>query len=368
MRDITARFWRVLEEVFAGALDVRVLAGVGVVVLTFLLGPFLAKLFERFWVGWELASLAATFFYCCFMFFEWFFGGSKLDDVLYGWANGISIFFALGGLGFIALAALFAWATPEGMGIFAQALVSGSGNPDNLVAWGSWMRAVVNPLLERKWLLWHGATLVLGTVCFLMVNLFIVFASRRERRDTVEVVDRRREALTAILFSDLPTLVAFSVLTVFFWRISDHGARYREFEAFLGGAVTFQLLAANVGFAGGQLRTVVVERGRRRENGNLVAEATTLEYRRVTMPLCGFNEVMLKGLTLFAQGLYEQLLKRMRSEGVTIEQALEREIHEMNVFLPALDAEYERLRQTMDVDEAMRALVKWTREVAVGSQ
>lgn len=78
------------------------------------------------------------------------------------------------------------------------------------------------------------------------------------------------------------------------------------------------------------------------------------------MPLCGFNDQMLKGLTLFAQGLYKSAVKRAAEEDVNVEEAMEREIHEMNVFLAALDEHYEALRNTMDVDEAMHGLIAWT--------
>ncbi len=77
------------------------------------------------------------------------------------------------------------------------------------------------------------------------------------------------------------------------------------------------------------------------------------------MPLCGFNDQMLKGLTLFAQGLYKSADKRATEEGTSVEEAMEREIHEMNVFLAALDEHYEVLRKAMDVDDAMRGLVAW---------
>ncbi|MDP3956674.1 MAG: hypothetical protein Q8P97_01625 [bacterium] len=80
------------------------------------------------------------------------------------------------------------------------------------------------------------------------------------------------------------------------------------------------------------------------------------------MPLCGFNATMLKGLTLFAQGLYEQVVKRSEKDGVDVKTAMEIEVHEMNIFLPALDEKYEELRKTQDVDEAMRNLVRWTKE------
>lgn len=71
---------------------------------------------------------------------------------------------------------------------------------------------------------------------------------------------------------------------------------------------------------------------------------------------------MLKGLTLFAQGLYEQAVKRAAKDGVDVKTAMEIEVHEMNVFLPALDEQYEELRKTQDVDEAMRNLVTWAKQ------
>lgn len=80
------------------------------------------------------------------------------------------------------------------------------------------------------------------------------------------------------------------------------------------------------------------------------------------MPFCGFNPTMLKGLALFSQGLYEQAVKRADKDGVDVKTAMEIEVREMNIFLPALDEQYEVLRKTMGVDEAMRALVKWAKE------
>ncbi len=78
------------------------------------------------------------------------------------------------------------------------------------------------------------------------------------------------------------------------------------------------------------------------------------------MPLCGFTPKMLQGLTTFAQGLYEQAHKLSNEQGIPLEQAMEKEIHEMNVFLAALDQRYEELRKTRSVDAAMVELAKWT--------
>jgi len=52
------------------------------------------------------------------------------------------------------------------------------------------------------------------------------------------------------------------------------------------------------------------------------------------MPLCGFNEKMLKGLTMFNEGLIEHgLIYRSSKNGETIDAALKREIADMTRFL-----------------------------------
>ena len=79
------------------------------------------------------------------------------------------------------------------------------------------------------------------------------------------------------------------------------------------------------------------------------------------MPLCGFNPKMLEGLTKFAQGLYEQALKRQQEDGIPIERAFETEVEEMNIFLTKLDEKYYKdLRPKHTVSEAMDKLVEWT--------
>ena len=52
------------------------------------------------------------------------------------------------------------------------------------------------------------------------------------------------------------------------------------------------------------------------------------------MPLCGFNEKMLKGLTAFNEGLVEHGLKfRSEKNNETINQAIKREISDMTRLL-----------------------------------
>lgn len=52
------------------------------------------------------------------------------------------------------------------------------------------------------------------------------------------------------------------------------------------------------------------------------------------MPICGFNEKMLKGLTAFNEGLVEHgLIHRTKKNGETIDQGIKREIFDMTRLL-----------------------------------
>jgi hypothetical protein len=52
------------------------------------------------------------------------------------------------------------------------------------------------------------------------------------------------------------------------------------------------------------------------------------------MPLCGFNQKMLEGLTAFHEGLVEHgLIERSRIRGQTIDETLQRELTDMERFL-----------------------------------
>ncbi|MBT4166353.1 hypothetical protein HOE04_04915 [archaeon] len=56
------------------------------------------------------------------------------------------------------------------------------------------------------------------------------------------------------------------------------------------------------------------------------------------MPLCGFNEKMLEGLTAFNEGLVEHgLIHRAEKNGETLDQAVKREISDMTRMLLELD-------------------------------
>ena len=55
------------------------------------------------------------------------------------------------------------------------------------------------------------------------------------------------------------------------------------------------------------------------------------------MPVCGFNEKMLKGLVAFSEGLVEHgLLHRSEQNGESVEQGIKREISDMTRLLSEL--------------------------------
>jgi hypothetical protein len=55
------------------------------------------------------------------------------------------------------------------------------------------------------------------------------------------------------------------------------------------------------------------------------------------MPICGFNDKMLKGLTALSEGLVEHGLKyRSEKNGETIDQGIKREISDMARLIPEL--------------------------------
>ncbi len=76
------------------------------------------------------------------------------------------------------------------------------------------------------------------------------------------------------------------------------------------------------------------------------------------MPICGFNEKMLKALTAFSEGLVEHGLKfRSEKNGETIDQAIKREISDMARLL----AEIHRID-----DSAKRILTEGIVKYAMG--
>lgn len=79
------------------------------------------------------------------------------------------------------------------------------------------------------------------------------------------------------------------------------------------------------------------------------------------MPLCGFNAKMLEGMAKFADGVFEQVVKRSERDGISLKRAFEIEMEEMGIFLIKLDEKYHKeLRPQHNVEEAMNKLIEWT--------
>jgi predicted hydrocarbon binding protein len=66
------------------------------------------------------------------------------------------------------------------------------------------------------------------------------------------------------------------------------------------------------------------------------------------MPLCGFNQKMLNGITAFNEGLIEHGLKfRSEKNNETIEQAIKREISDMARFLSEINNINDNAKRTI---------------------
>lgn len=73
------------------------------------------------------------------------------------------------------------------------------------------------------------------------------------------------------------------------------------------------------------------------------------------MPLCGFNQKMLEGLTAFHEGLVEHgIVERSKVKGQSINQTIERELSDMERFL----GETERIADS-EVRGTVEALTKY---------
>lgn len=76
------------------------------------------------------------------------------------------------------------------------------------------------------------------------------------------------------------------------------------------------------------------------------------------MPLCGFSVQMLKGLADFAQGLYKQAKKRAEEDGISVDEAVDTEIKEMQTLLEEIDRRYyKELRPQYGPEEAIKKIL-----------
>ncbi len=77
------------------------------------------------------------------------------------------------------------------------------------------------------------------------------------------------------------------------------------------------------------------------------------------MPLCGFNKKMIRGLAIFAEGLFEATLQRAKENSVDIETSFKNEVRDITEFLNALESEHQKLKIDYTPKETMEKIVKW---------
>jgi hypothetical protein len=79
------------------------------------------------------------------------------------------------------------------------------------------------------------------------------------------------------------------------------------------------------------------------------------------MPWCGFNLKMATGLTTFAEGLFAATIERAQKKGVTIAEAFDQEVKELAIFLEALEARYQMVKNQKNgnVKTTMREVAAW---------
>lgn len=80
------------------------------------------------------------------------------------------------------------------------------------------------------------------------------------------------------------------------------------------------------------------------------------------MPLCGFNKKMVRGIAIFAEGLFEATLQRAKDEGKSIEDAFNDEVKEISLFLEALENKHQELKKNHSPKETMKKAVEWIDE------
>lgn len=83
------------------------------------------------------------------------------------------------------------------------------------------------------------------------------------------------------------------------------------------------------------------------------------------MPLCGFNNRMIQGIAIFAEGLFEATASRAKENNVPVEDAFHAEIKEMQKFLEALENRHQELKRKYTPEEAMAKIVEWIDERGV---
>jgi hypothetical protein len=70
------------------------------------------------------------------------------------------------------------------------------------------------------------------------------------------------------------------------------------------------------------------------------------------MPLCGFNQKMIKGISMFAEGLFEATVARADEEKMSLPEAFKIELRDIGLFLQALEDKHQEVKRHMPPEQA----------------
>jgi hypothetical protein len=170
---------------------------------------------KTFWAAWESSGLSFTIIYTLAMWKIWFYGTPSrgqqpVNKILKSEASGT--FFSCQMMMLIALVAAcyFAW---------------------NLY----------HPIC-------HVVPLVIASSASLVAQRQIRDKPEDEMKGHAMYSELHDDAAFTIKYSEIPTLISFSILGIFVVISSFSTASEKEIEAFVGGSVAFQLLLSNIIF------------------------------------------------------------------------------------------------------------------------
>src|SRR5574341_1060855 len=84
------------------------------------------------------------------------------------------------------------------------------------------------------------------------------------------------------------------------------------------------------------------------------------------MPMCGFNEKMIRGIAQFGEDLFESTLARASEEKLSLDEAFKIELRDMGLFLQALEDKHQAVKRKMPPEQASAVVArlarKWRRD------
>lgn len=192
---------------------------------------------HNFWTHWEVTSVIITAIYTGLVYAAFFFVHPRLHRFLTGKAQGWSLLFFVIGLSSLATAILFAvdvlWITK------VSPVSSIAGVLQNSCA--------------------HVALLLVASISMCFANHIIANGWSDEPRETncerIKAAKQHLEEVrSAVRYCDTPTVFAFAIIFIFVLIVVNkdtaNDVELRAFshhlKAFIGGAVSFQLLLSNI--------------------------------------------------------------------------------------------------------------------------